>query len=295
VSSSETESSRIDPPAQPGSCQHTSVRSFGRTDPGRVRTSNEDHFLIAELARTMWVHQTSLPQPETQYGNHRAHVFLVADGMGGHNAGEIASALTVASIESFILNMLRRFSNLQATEEENAAREFQTALEQAHARIFQETARHPEFSGMGTTLTMAFASNWKLFVVHAGDSRCYLFRGGELKQMTTDHTVVGELLRRGVIEPREAAHHRYRHVVTNAVGGTAAQIQAEVHKTDLRPEDVVLLCTDGLTDMLSDARIAEILLMEYEPQAACDGLVAAANEQGGKDNITAVVVGFRKI
>src|SRR5262249_52596502 len=151
------------------------VRSFGRTDPGLVRKSNQDHFLIAELARTMWVLQTSLPQPEIQHGNRRGHLFLIADGMGGHRAGEIASALTVTTIEQFMLDVFRR------------AEDFQTALKQAHARILEETASHPEVAGMGTTLTMAVANNWKLFVVHAGDSRCYLLRGGELRQLTTDH------------------------------------------------------------------------------------------------------------
>jgi serine/threonine protein phosphatase PrpC len=114
------------------------VRSFGLTDPGRVRPANEDHFLIAELARTLWVRQTSLPQPPTHHGRNRGHVFLVADGVGGHQAGEVASALSVASIEAFVLHVL-----------------------------------------------------------HAGDSRCYLFRGGRLRQLTTDHTVAVERARRG--------------------------------------------------------------------------------------------------
>ena len=125
----------------------------------------------------------------------RGHLFLIADGMGGHKGGEVASALTVTTVEHFMLDVFRR------------AEDFQTALKQAHARIMEETASHPEVSGMGTTLTMAVANNWKLFVVHAGDSRCYLFRGGELRQLTTDHTFVGEMVRGGILRPAEAARH----------------------------------------------------------------------------------------
>jgi PPM family protein phosphatase len=268
------------------------VRSFGKTDPGRVRKSNEDQFFIAELARTMWVHQTSLPQPQTQHGSHRAHVFLVADGMGGANAGEVASALTVNTVVAYILNILKRFSNLRSTEEEGVQQEFETALQQAHAKLVEETAGHPELSGMGTTFTMAFTSNWKLFVVHAGDSRCYLFRGRQLKQLTSDHTVAGELVRRGVIAPEQAARHMYRHVVTNVVGGTSPGIRVEVQRADLKPDDTLLLCTDGVSDMVPAERMAAILHADSNPQTACTRLITEANAQGGKDNVTAIVARF---
>jgi protein phosphatase len=270
------------------------VSSHGLTDRGRVRDSNEDNFLVGELARTLWVHQSSLPERHTQHARtrNRAYVLLVADGMGGHEAGEVASALTVSAIEDFVLHLLRRFSNLQTTDEQGVLKDFKAALLDANARIFEETALHPQFRGMGTTLTLAFVSNWKLFVLHAGDSRCYLLRGGQLRQLTVDHTWVGELLRHGLLNPEQAAEHPYRHVVTNVLGGTEAAVQADVQRFDLEPGDVVLLCSDGLTDMLDDARIAAILKAEAAPQAACEKLVAAANEQGGKDNVTAIVARF---
>jgi protein phosphatase len=271
------------------------VRSFGLTDKGQVRTSNEDHFLIAELTRTLWVRQTSLPQQPTHHGRNRGHIFLVADGMGGHQAGEVASALTVASIEGFVLHLLKRFSNLRATDEQAVLRDFQAALRQADARLFEEAAHHPELAGMGTTLTMAFASGWNLFVVHAGDSRCYLFRGGSVRQLTADHTMAQELALRGVIRPEQVRQHQYRHVVTNVLGGNEAGVQAEMHKVSLQTGDVVLLCSDGLTDMLADDHIATILAAEREPQLACRKLVAQANAAGGKDNITAVVGRFEAV
>jgi serine/threonine protein phosphatase PrpC len=268
------------------------VRSFGLTDPGRVRPTNEDHFLIAELARTLWVRQTSLPQTPTHHGRNRGHLFLVADGMGGHRAGEVASALSVASVEKFVLHILHRFSNLQAADEPTVLADLQAAVRQADARIVEEAVHHPEFAGMGTTLTMALVSGWRLFVLHAGDSRCYLLRGGVLRQLTSDHTVAGELARTGAIPPEEARHHRFRHVVTNFLGGDQAKAEADVLRVDLEAMDALLLCSDGLTEMLADDRIAAILAAATEPQVACERLVEEANAAGGRDNITAIVARF---
>jgi protein phosphatase len=268
------------------------VRAHGLTDRGKVRPANEDQFLIAELARTLWVKETSLQQSPTQYGRNRGHIFLVADGVGGHRAGDVASALTVATIEAFILHLLKRFSNLQATDEPAVLEDFQEALHWADSRLAQESAHHPEFAGMGTTLTMAFVSGWKLFVFHAGDSRCYLCRGGQLRQLTADHTIAAEFARQGLIKPEEVAQNRFRHVVTSVLGGKNGELQVDIKKCDLQAGDVMLLCSDGLTDMLSDDRIAAVLQAERDPAAACARLVAAANDAGGPDNITAVVARF---
>jgi PPM family protein phosphatase len=270
------------------------VRSFGLTDRGQVRPSNEDHFAIVELARTLYVRHTSVPQAQNQYGSRRGHLFLVADGMGGHRAGEVASALTVLTIEGFLLNTLKRFFRSQISEEQNVLKEFQGALLHADARIFEEASRHPEMLGMGTTLTLAFAVDWKLFVAHAGDSRCYLFSQNELHQLTQDHTYVAELVRQGALPPEGVSRHPFRHVVTNVLGGPERGVQAELHKLDLRPGDVVLLCSDGLTEMVADDRLAAALREEPDPRRACERLVAEANETGGKDNITVVVARFEE-
>ena len=233
-----------------------------------------------------------MPQPPTQHGRNRGHVFLVADGMSRHRAGEVASALTITSIEGYVLHLLKRFSNLQADDEQTVLKDLRAAIRQADARILAESAHHPEFAGMATTLTMAFVSGRRLFVIHAGASRCYLFRGGRLRQLTTDQTLAAELARRGEIQPEEVRHSHSRHLVTNALGAGAAGVQVDVQKTDLESGDVMLLCSDGLTDMLDDDRIAAILGAEDEPEAACERLVSAANEQGGRDNITAIVARF---
>ena len=268
------------------------VHSFGASDPGKVRPANEDQFLVAELARTLWVRQTSLLQPETLYGRNRGHVFLVADGMGGHQGGEVASALTVRTVEAFVLHLLHRFSNIEQDDEQGVIADLQEALRHADARIFEETAHHPQLTGMGTTLTLALVSGWKLFVMHAGDSRCYLYRGGQLRRLTEDHTLVGELARRGVLSPEEVRHHRLRHVVTNVLGGGEEGVRVDVHRAELEANDVLLLCSDGLTEMIDDDRIAAVLAAEGEPQRACERLVAEANEAGGRDNVTVIVTRF---
>jgi PPM family protein phosphatase len=289
VSSESPSTISLLPPKAKRAC---TVRSFALTDTGRVRPANEDQFVIVELARTMSIRQTSVPQAKVQYSSHRGHLFIVADGMGGHQAGEVASALGVVTVEDFLLNTLKRFFHLQVPEEQNVMKEFQRALLDADARIFEEANQHPEMLGMGTTLTMAFAVDWRLLIAHVGDSRCYLLSQGELHQFTLDHTMVAELVRLGELSPAQAAHHPKRNVITNVLGGYAPGVHVEMHKLDLEPADVVLLCSDGLSNMVSDSQIAAILAEEQEPQRACERLVAAANEGGGKDNITVVVARF---
>lgn len=268
------------------------VKSFGLSDKGRVRANNEDHFLIAELTRTLLIHQTSLPQERSHHGRHRGHLFVIADGMGGHKGGEVASALSVVTIEAFVLHVLQRFSNLRASDEDGVVADFETALRLADARILQEAADHPELAGMGTVLTLALVTGWKMFVLHAGDSRCYLYHKGALQQLTNDHTVTRELVDRGLIKPAEVRHHQFRHVVTNGLGGGRGGVKVEVHRLDLEAGDVVLLSSDGLTDMLEDNAVAAILGAEGDSQSACERLVAEANRLGGRDNITVIVARF---
>ena len=171
--------------------------------------------------------------------------------------------------------------------------DFQSALGQANARVLAEAAERPELRGMGTTLTLAYSLNDVLFVAHVGDSRCYLCRHGILYRLTRDHTLVEEMVRRGALTAEEAAQHRWRHVITNAVGGDSAELKVEVHKLHLEGGDRVLLCSDGLTEMLPDEEINQVLQTEAEPEQACRRLVARANEAGGRDNITVVVAHFR--
>jgi protein phosphatase len=277
---------------EPLSRRPLTVRSYGLTDRGKVRDTNEDQFLIAVLLKALQVQWTSLPQPEIQRSNDRSHLFVVADGMGGRAGGETASALAIDSVESFVLESLKWFARCKGDEQDNVLADFQRSLSEASLRVQAEAAKHPELRGMGTTLTLAYSLNDELFVAHAGDSRCYLCRNRILYRLTRDHTLVDEMVQRGELSADEAKLHRLRHIITNAVGGGCPEIEVEVHKLQLEAGDLVLLCSDGLTEMLSDEKISQILKAEPDPELACRQLVACANADGGKDNITVVVAHF---
>ena len=268
------------------------VKTFGITDKGKVRPANEDQFLIAELSKSMRVWQTSLPEPKLQVGEERAHLFLVADGMGGHRAGERASAQVVVAIEQFTLNTFKWFFGTDGSEAQKVLGQFQSALSQADARILEDAAEHPELSGMGTTLTMAFQLGVQVCVVHVGDSRAYLYRDGRLHQITQDHTVTADLVRSGALRPDEAAAHPMRHVITNVVGGNELGVNVEAHALEVRPGDCLLLCSDGLTEIVTNEAIVATLSAEPEPERAAKALLAQASEAGAPDNVTLVIARF---
>jgi len=269
-----------------------SVKAFGVTDKGKVRTANEDQFLIAELTKAMRIWQTSLSEPKLQVGEERGHLFLVADGMGGHRAGERASAIAVAAIEQFTLNSFKWFFGSNDAEAKKVLAQFQSAFGQADAQIVEEAAERPELRGMGTTVTMAFQLGAQLCVVHAGDSRAYLYRDGELHQLTEDHTLVAEMVRSGQLQQEQVAEHRLRHVITNVVGGPEVGVKVEAHALQVQAGDRLLLCSDGLTEMVRNDVIAATLAAEPEPEAAAKTLLARANEGTAADNITLLVVRF---
>jgi serine/threonine protein phosphatase PrpC len=271
-----------------------SVRSFGATDTGRVRPANEDQFLIAELTKTMTIAHTSLRGPSAVLGDERGQLFLVADGMGGHAAGERASELAVALIERFTVNTFKWFLQDDDPGPDNAASEFADAIDQADAAIIDESEANPELQGMGTTLTLAYAVGAQLFLLHVGDSRAYLFRAGALRQLTHDHTVVADMVRRGELQPEQASQHRLRHVITNVLGGRERGVRAEAHAVDLQADDELLLCSDGLTEMVNAGDITGVLSAEEEPERAARRLIDLANERGGHDNITVIVARFEQ-
>jgi serine/threonine protein phosphatase PrpC len=271
------------------------VKAFGLTDIGKVRDTNEDQFLIAELTKTMRIWHTSLPEPKTQFGAERGHLFLVADGMGGHRAGEHASAMAVAAIEHFTLNTFKWFFDSNGSQAQTVLAQFQTALREADARIIEEAVEHPELKGMGTTVTMAYHLDAQLCIVHVGDSRAYIYREDELHQLTHDHTLTAEMVKRGDLLPEEAKRHRLRHVITNVVGGGEVGLHVEAHGLQAQDGDRLLLCSDGLTEAVPHEAIAAVLKAEPDPEAACRQLLAQANDAGGRDNITLVIARFDPI
>jgi protein phosphatase len=268
------------------------VRSFGVTDRGKVRSTNQDQFLVAALRKALEVRYTSLPSAPVRFSDDQCHLFVVADGVGGNTGGEEASALAIASVEAFMLATCKWFEQVQSKEQELILTDFQTALSEANNRVLAEAEARPELRGMGTTLTLAYCHNDMLFVAHVGDSRCYLFRQGGLYRLTRDHTLVEEMVRRGHLSAEEAAAHQWRHVITNVVGGDSPGVTVEVNKMRLEVGDAVLVCSDGLTNMVSEKEIASVLQAEASAERACGQLLMRANEEGGKDNITVVVARF---
>lgn len=269
----------------------------GITDVGRTRTKNQDHFLIADLKKSMLVDATSLPlnQQSRLYGSSMGRLLMVADGMGGHAAGERASTLAIDYLVERLLNSVHWCFNLDRDPEDNFIEDLKQLLKSAHQRIVDEGLVHNEQKGMGTTLTMAYVIWPRMYVVHAGDSRCYLFRRGASERLTIDHTLARQLVDSGGLKAEEEAASRWSNVLWNVLGGGNGELTAEVRRVDLTPGDCVLLCSDGLYRYLTDEELMRHVESADTAEAACRNLVCAANERGGNDNITAVVALFGQI
>jgi protein phosphatase len=260
---------------------------------GKVRANNEDHFLVSRLTKPKQVRLTSLNNSSpTQCSEDDNYLMVVADGMGGAAAGERASALAVESVESFTINTLNCLVQQADPDEQALISELRHALETADRAVFEEAESNARFYGMGTTLTMAFSVGRDLYIVHAGDSRAYLLREGKLSQVTHDHTLVQLLVSGGVIPAEAAKTHCQRNIVTNVVGGPTLGVHAEIHKLQIQDGDVLLLCSDGLTEPVEDSEIAEILTQDPDPDVAAHHLIAKALAHGAPDNVTAIVARY---
>jgi protein phosphatase len=225
---------------------------FQKSDPGRQRRSNEDNLFA------------------------RPPVFAVADGMGGARAGEVASKMVVEALEDGLPD--------GGTPEERLAGRIREANERIHELAQSDPAR----AGMGTTMTAAYVGDDEVSIAHVGDSRAYRLRDGELEQMTRDHSLVGELVRRGKLTEAEAEEHPQRSVITRALGPEAA-VDVDTWTFRAQAGDVFLLCSDGLTSMVDEARIVELLRDGPDLQRAGQALIDEANRRGGRDNITVVL------
>jgi PPM family protein phosphatase len=267
---------------------------FGLTDAGNVRPVNEDQFLIADLNKSMLIHQTSLSHEDHTrlFGGSQGKLLLVADGVGGEAGGQRASALAVETLARHVLNAMPWFSRLDEGHPD-PDEELRSALEACQHRVEAAAVRDPGRGRMGTTLTMAYLLWPRLYVVHAGDTRCYLMRGGRLEQVTTDHTVAQKLVDQGQLAPEQAEGSRWSHVLYKCVGGGQHELDPDVYKATLQVGDSLLLCSDGLTNVVSDAQVRDVLAAEGSAAEACRRLVDLAKAGGGPDNITVVVAHFR--
>lgn len=260
------------------------------THVGKVRSINEDQFLVAGLAKTMRVVASSMPvSDELRMAHDRGLLMVVADGMGGAAAGEHASALAVTAVEAFVLESLKWFFNIGGSEQNQLMREIRAGLSRVDQTLFDQIDANPALSGMGTTLTFAFSVGDELYIAHVGDSRAYLYRDGQLEQVTSDHTLAQMMVDNGLLTPEAARRDRRRNIITNVIGGPESGVRAEIHKIRLRDDDVILLCSDGLTDPVRDEQIAEALALHPNPDEACRFLLDQALTGGGPDNITVVI------
>jgi protein phosphatase len=251
------------------------IASGGVTDVGRVRTNNEDCFRIV----------TAL------------NLFVLSDGMGGEAHGEIASAMAVETVVKHCLDAdtnpaARVLGQTQPSWSTNTKR-LSTALHLANKNIFKSAEKHPDQHGMGATLTAAWINGTKLSIAHVGDSRAYLLRGGTLLQLTRDHSLVAEQVRRGMLSVAEAEESEMQSVLLRALGAQP-EIEVDAEEHQLFPRDILILCSDGLTRMVTEPEIAGVLQAERDPTRAAEELVSIANERGGPDNITVVIARIEK-
>jgi protein phosphatase len=272
---------------------------YGVSDRGRVRENNEDQFLIADLERSLTIRQCGIPANNARIvrENPPGYFMLVADGMGGHEGGETASAVVMDVMVEYAFSMMPWLGGTSGTErsEQALAEGLKEAVERSHNRMREIAARKGFGARMGSTLTLAYVVWPKIFLVHVGDSRAYLWRRGELVRLTRDHNLADQMVQQGLMTEDEARTSTFSRILTNVVGGGQKEAKAELHATELEPDDVLLLCTDGLHGELDEATIESSLACVMGPEyveKVAKSLVEAAKRAGGKDNITAVVARF---
>ena len=242
--------------------------AFGMTDVGRCRKVNQDEMLV---------------------DSHRG-LFAVADGMGGHAAGEVASQL---AIEALAQTMAEKLAELGHADLEQAGKYLELAFHEGNRKICESVLKRDDWRGMGTTIVAMLTNGDRAIIAHVGDSRAYVLRGAALSRLTSDHSWVNEQVKLGLLSDEEAQRHPMRNIVTRALGNRN-DLEVDVVTEPMRPGDVFLLCSDGLNSMLEDEEIRSLLERHQDtPEAACRALVETANDRGGEDNITVIVMRAR--
>lgn len=257
--------------AQTAASKVLKIVAHGRTDVGRRRPHNEDSIEVCE----------------------DLNLYVVADGMGGHAAGEVASRMAVETLREFIAHATRDrdFTWPFGIDDNRSHSEniLLTAFQLANRKVCQLAGENTDYMGMGTTLAAVFVPDGQAHIAHVGDSRVYRMRKGLLELLTMDHSWVNEQLQRQIITEDEARNHRWRNVITRALGNRL-ELEVDLKTIETEADDLFLICSDGLTGMLEDQQLAELLLEETDLIQICDNLIEAANHTGGLDNISVVLV-----
>lgn len=240
------------------------MRILGKSDIGKAREMNQDSFFVSSE-------------------NDEIKLFILADGMGGYKGGEIASKLAVVSAKNFIVNNFPKIIK----EKEEILKLISDAIEYANFVVFEKSKESPEISDMGTTLDICLVYNNKVFIGHVGDSRVYRIRKNVIRKLTNDHSYVAQLVKEGKITKEEAYNHPRKNMLLKAIG-CSSLVEPDVMYKGFIKDDILLMCSDGLTNMLKDEEIYQILL--ENPEKPVEVLIKKANQAGGSDNITAIIV-----
>lgn len=267
----------------------------GLSHPGKVRQRNEDHFIVARIGRYLETVLTTLPAGEVpNRADESGYAMIIADGMGGHAAGELASRMAIAGLVKLVLAMPDWIFRVDKSSAASATIRSQGRFKHLNTLLLEHGRRDPDARGMGTTLTAARIMGRHLQVVHVGDTRAYLLRGDTLHRLTRDHTYVQLLLDSGAISKEEAARCSARHILVNALGGSGEDVEVDVDQLKLASGDRLLLCSDGLTDLVDDDAIRDVLQRSAPSSEACQRLVDLALAAGGKDNVTVIVATYTR-
>ncbi len=262
---------------------HVSV--FGKTDLGRTRDHNEDTFLVADLSSGAASLQ---PEVREHVIGPRGSLFMVADGMGGAAAGELASAMASDAIFRHLNEAWRADADSSA---ERFAYRMKEAVELANAELFAYAREHPEVRGMGTTVTAAGVCGTELYLTQIGDSRGYLVRAGQTSQLTRDQSLTQRLVDAGELTEEEAEHSERRNIILQALGPDE-RVKVDLSHQSLRRGDVLVICSDGLSGLVKREEIGELVEKHQDLPVLCSALIDLANERGGPDNITVVAARF---
>jgi serine/threonine protein phosphatase PrpC len=265
-----------------------------KSHPGHHRANNEDHFFVTRASRTLRTLLTSLPAGDVPECTEEVnYVMVVADGMGGHAAGEVASRMAISALVSLALELPDWIFKVDEEHAREIERRSRQLVQEVGAMVVERGRRNAALRGMGTTLTAARSLGRDLLVTHVGDSRAYLLRAGSLHRLTRDHTFAQLLVDTGKLAPGDVAASRHRHVLTNALGGSIEDVQVDTDRLQLEDGDRLLLCSDGLTDLVDDSTITHILQNATGSSDACRQLVQQALNSGGRDNVTVIVAAYR--
>jgi protein phosphatase len=268
--------------------QPVQVQFGALSHPGLVRANNEDHFMIIERRRTRKVLTSNLPPGLLRSADDIGYVLAVADGIGGSAFGELASMLALRSGWDQSPGAFKWTWVITDREIEDLKERVELIFQRMDQALRERTRRDPQTAGMGTTLTGAYTVGPEAFIGHIGDSRAYLYHAGTLTQMTHDHTLAQAALDAGLQVPSRS----WRHILTNYLGGSEHQVRVDFHHFRLDDGDQLLLCTDGLTDLVRAEEIAAVLGRHAPPQEATQTLVDLALERGGKDNVTVILARY---